>query len=123
MDIEAKLALGESPKARDYYSAVKRGDMDKMSFMFSVEADEWENLDTDHPLRRIKKIASVVEVSAVTFPAYDATAINARSKEALENARQAVETARAQEASLVETRSNELALLHEKTKILGGIKK
>lgn len=124
LDIEAKLALGESPKARDYYSAVKRGDMDKMSFMFSVDDEEWENIDSDHPLRRIKKIASVVEVSAVTFPAYDATAINARSKEALENARQAVETARAQsDESLVETRSNALELEHEKTRILGGINK
>lgn len=123
MDIEARLALEESPKAQDYYSAIKRGDIDKMSFMFSVEQDEWENLDSDHPLRRIKKIASVVEVSAVTFPAYDATEINARSKEALENARQTVETARAQEADLVETRSNELELEKAKTEILGGIKR
>ena len=103
MNIEANLAIGDSPKAKDYYSAVKRGDMDKMSFMFSVKRDEWENIDSDHPLRRIKEIASVVEVSAVTFPAYDATAINARSKEALESARSAVETARQQNARSLES--------------------
>ena len=44
-----------------------------------------------------------MEVSAVTFPAYDATSINARSKEALENARSAVETARQQKVEAVDT--------------------
>ncbi|MBQ3326171.1 MAG: HK97 family phage prohead protease [Clostridia bacterium] len=100
MDIEADLAIGSSPRAQDYYTAVERGDIDKMSFMFSVEADEWENLESDHPLRRIKKIGTVVEVSAVTFPAYEATSveIDARSKEALDNARSALESARQQMA-------------------------
>lgn len=123
MDIKVRLDTENNAEARSLYSAVQRGDITGMSFMFSVDDEEWDNLESDHPLRKIRSIASVVEVSAVTFPAYESTEINARSKEALENARQAVETARAQEAILVETRSNELALLHEKTKILGGIKK
>ena len=123
MDIKVRLDTENNADARSLYSAVQRGDITGMSFMFSVDGEEWDNLESDHPLRTIRSIASVVEVSAVTFPAYESTEINARSKEALENARQAVETARAQEASLVETRSNELALLHEKTKLLGGIKK
>lgn len=102
LDIEADLALKDSPKARDFYSAIKRGDIDKMSFMFSIDEEYWENLESEHPTRHITKIGSVVEVSAVTFPAYDSTSINARSEsEALERARQAVETAREQ------TRSNE----------------
>lgn len=106
--IEADLNIKSSPKAQDYYSAIKRGDMDKMSFMFSVGEDQWENLDSDHPLRKITKISNVVEVSAVTFPAYDSTEIEARSKEALENARSAVETARQQREQEVDT-SLELA--------------
>ena len=118
LQIEGDLAIAESPKARDFYSAVKRGDIDKMSFMFSVSDEEWENLESDHPTRHIRSIASVVEVSAVTFPAYDATDIQARSKEALESARSAVETARRQRS--VETDS-ELELLKAKTQILGGI--
>ena len=44
LGIEAELALAESPKARDYYSAITRGDIDKMSFMFSVGEDRWEDL-------------------------------------------------------------------------------
>ena len=78
--------------------------------MFSIDGEEWESLETEHPTRHIKSIGSVVEVSAVTFPAYESTEINARSKDALENARSAVETARQRTANSVETESNQLAL-------------
>ena len=74
----------------------------------SVSDEEWEDLDSEHPTRHIRSISSVVEVSAVTFPAYDSTEIQARSKEALENARSAVETARQQREQEVDT-SLELA--------------
>lgn len=119
LDIEARLNLAGSPKAQDYFSAVSRGDMSGMSFMFSVASDQWDDIDSDHPKRHILKIASVVEVSAVTFPAYDATAISARSKEALENARRALENARSLNAEKpVETGIDELALEKAKTKII-----
>ena len=125
LDIEASLAIDESPKAQDFFSAIRRGDIDKMSFMFSIDEERWEDLESDHPTRVITKIGSVVEVSAVTFPAYDTTSINARSKEALESARSELENARQRAAgsSEEENRSkNELELLKEKTKFLGGIK-
>lgn len=83
-----------------------------------IRDEEWENLDSDHPTHHIRDISTVVEVSAVTFPAYESTEINARSKEALDNARSAVETARQQGAPSVET--DDLELLKEKAKILGG---
>lgn len=124
MDIEADLAIGQSPRAQDYYSAVERGDMDKMSFMFSVRRDEWMDLESDHPTRRILEIGSVVEVSCVTFPAYEATSIeiNERSKEALESARRAVETAREQRDKAVETDLELRRLKNENLIKLGGIK-
>ena len=108
MEIRALLDVESSPKAQDLYAAIKRGDLDKMSFMFSIEDERWEDLDSDHPTRHIEKIGSVVEVSAVTFPAYDSTSIDARSKETLERARSAVETARQQseETKSVETDLN-----------------
>lgn len=81
------------------YSAVRRGDITGMSFMFSIDGEKWDDLESDHPTRHITKIGTVVEVSAVTFPAYDATTISARSKEALESARSAVDTARQQMAA------------------------
>lgn len=119
MDIEAVTDTENNATARELKSAIERGDISGMSFMFSIDDEEWDDLESDHPTRHIKKIGSVVEVSAVTFPAYDATTINARSKEALESARKAVETARAEVRS-VETDSNLLELEKAKTRILGG---
>lgn len=119
-----KLDVENNSTSRALYSAVERGDITGMSFMFSVDDEEWEDLDTDHPTRHITSISSVVEVSAVTFPAYDSTEIYARSKEALENARSAVETARQQSEQSLEKDSKILEL--EKAKFnfkqkLGGI--
>lgn len=108
MNIRVTLDTENNSEARALYSAVQRGDISGMSFCFSVSDEEWDDLDSDHPTRRIKAISSVVEVSAVTFPAYDSTDIQARSKEALENARSAVETARQQREQEVDT-SLELA--------------
>lgn len=119
LGIRVTLDTENNSEARSLYSAVQRGDISGMSFMFGIRDEEWENLDSDHPTRHIRDISTVVEVSAVTFPAYESTEINARSKEALENARSAVETARQQSGSSVET--DELELLKEKTKILGGL--
>lgn len=105
MTIRVVLDVKNNSEARSLYSAVERGDITGMSFMFGVDSEEWDDLESDHPTRRIKSISTVVEVSAVTFPAYESTEINARSKEALDNARSAVETARQQTAEQVDTRS------------------
>lgn len=118
MGVEVHLDTENNSEARALYSAVQRGDITGMSFMFAVGDDEWENLDTDHPTRHIRSISSVVEVSAVTFPAYESTEIYARSKEALENARQTLDKVKQQRAESVDT--DILTLLKEKTKILGG---
>lgn len=121
LTIRVNLDIENNSDAKSLYSAVSRGDISGMSFMFGVDSDEWEDLESDHPTRHIRDISTVVEVSAVTFPAYEATDIQARSKEALDNARLAVETAREQRAGgSVETG---LELLKEQTKtllLLGG---
>lgn len=114
LSISVKLDTENNAEAKSLYSAVSRGDISGMSFMFSVNDEEWEDLESDHPTRRIKSIGSVVEVSAVTFPAYDATDIQARSKEALESARSLLESRRQSDADPVETGSNELELAKAK---------
>ena len=120
MSIRVNLDTENNADAKALYSAVQRRDITGMSFMFSVDGEAWDNLESDHPTRRIQKIGSVVEVSACTFPAYDSTEINARSKTALDNARSALEKARSSDADLLDRRNKELELLKEKTKILGG---
>ena len=92
--IRVNLDIENNSEARNLYSAIKRGDITGMSFMFGVNGEEWENLDSDHPTRHIKSISTVVEVSAVTFPAYESTSISARdkTKEALDNARSTLDS-------------------------------
>lgn len=121
LGIRVDLDTENNSEARALYSAVERGDVSGMSFMFGIRDQEWDNLDSEHPTRRIKSISTVVEVSAVTFPAYNATTINARSKETLDSARSALDNARQQQAKPVDTGS--LELLKEKTKLLGGFRK
>ena len=110
MSIRALLDTENNADARSLYSAVQRGDITGMSFMFSIDGEEWENLESDHPTRHIQKIGTVVEVSAVTFPAYEQTEISTRCKEALDSARSAVDTAR-QKRGAVDTDQLELEKL------------
>lgn len=121
LGIRVTLDTENNSEARALYSAVQRGDISGMSFMFSIDGEEWEELESDHPTRRIKAIGTIVEVSAVTFPAYSATSINARSSEALDSARAALESARQQRAKSVDTDKDKLELLKLKNQILGGM--
>ena len=89
--MRVNLDIENNQDARALYSAVQRGDISGMSFMFTIDSDEWEGLETDHPTRYINKIGSVAEVSAVTFPAYEQTEISARDKKAVEEARKALQ--------------------------------
>ena len=110
MEIQVELDIENNTEARNLYSAIERGDITGMSFMFGIEDEEWEDLDTDYPTRHIKSISTVVEVSAV---------ISARDKSAVDTARLAVDTAR---SGAVETTPKQLELEKLKIKyLLGGI--
>lgn len=113
LEVEIDLDADNNTDARNLYSAISRGDITGMSFMFGIDGEAWENLDSDHPTRRITSISTVVEVSAVTFPAYEATEIYARDKSALDNAKVALDNARAAVDTANEKR--ELELLKLKT--------
>ena len=97
MHIRVNLDTENNTDAKNLYSAIQRGDVSGMSFMFIVRSDKWEKLDSDYPKRTITDIEKIFEVSAVTFPAYEATSIKARSVSALESARQELESKRAEE--------------------------
>ena len=96
MKIRVNLDTENNTEARNLYSAIKRGDITGMSFMFTIDGEEWEDLESDHPTRRVKSIGQVFEVSAVTFPAYEATEISARDKEALDSAKATLDSVRRQ---------------------------
>ena len=97
MEIRVDLDTENNAEARALYSAVQRGDMSGMSFMFTVDTDKdiWEDTDTDYPKRTIMSIRKVFEVSAVAFPAYEQTDIQAASEgQALDSARASLESAK-----------------------------
>ena len=96
MGIRVNLDTENNAEARALYSAVKRGDMSGMSFMFTVDKDAWEDIDTDNPKRTIMSIRKVFEVSAVAFPAYEGTSIQAASEgDTLDSVKASLESARA----------------------------
>lgn len=113
MGIRANLDVENNADAKALYSAIDRGDISQMSFMFVVDKDSWDDIDSDHPTRTITGIKRVLEVSAVIFPAYSQTSLQARGLAgALESAKASLESARA-EAREIERRKQKIRILTE----------
>lgn len=113
MGIRADLDTENNADAKSLFSAVGRGDIDGMSFMFTVEKDSWDDPDSDHPTRHILSIRRVFEVSAVNFPAYSRTSIQARGlSDALDSAKESLESERKRLHEL-ERRKKRIKLLTE----------
>lgn len=111
MKIRVDLDTENNTEAKSLYSAVERGDIDGMSFMFVADEDRWEDIDTDHPTRHILSIRKVFEVSAVTFPAYEDTSIQARGlSDALDSAKKSLENVKA-EQRMIERRKQTIRIL------------
>lgn len=89
--------------ANDLCLAVEDGVVNAMSFMFGVSEERWEDEDTDYPKRFITKIDPLIEVSAVNFPAYASTSINARGDAFTENERAALEKMREKRKAIAES--------------------
>lgn len=66
----------------DVYKLIKRGDLNKMSFAFTVKNERTES-DRENKIytRTITAFDKIYDVAVVDFPAYDGTSIQARSKE------------------------------------------
>jgi HK97 family phage prohead protease len=119
--IKAALDVERNAEAKALYSAVDRGDMGGMSFMFRVRGETWDDLDSDMPTRHITDIARVIEVTAASFPAYDGTDINARDQHGLESPAGVLESARSRlesQKSEETARQQELEVLRLRTQIL-----
>ena len=111
--IRANLDTENNTDAKALYSATERRDLDGMSFMFVVDKDSWDDLESDHPTRTITGIKRVLEVSAVTFPAYSATSLQARGlADALDSAKASLESAKA-EAREIERKKQKIRILTE----------
>jgi len=92
-----RATLADTTAGRDLYTLIRRGDIDKMSFAFSVDYDNnGEEYDRKTRTRIIKRIKKIWDVAAVDTPAYNSTSISARSFFELEREkeRRALESAR-----------------------------
>jgi HK97 family phage prohead protease len=68
--------------ARDLMVSVKRGDISQSSFAFEVTDEEWDyGKRGEMPMRTIKNVR-LYDVSPVTYPAYSATSVSARTLQA-----------------------------------------
>ena len=76
-----RCELADTTAGRDLHTLIKRGDIDKMSFAFTVSE---ESYNKDAHMWRVQKIKRIYDVSAVDLPAYDSTSISARSDRLME---------------------------------------
>jgi len=67
--------LPDTQIGRDTYTSIKRGDIQKCSFGFCCVADQWS---ADNLIRTLTDV-DLYDVSPVTYPAYHATSLDARS--------------------------------------------
>ena len=122
MEIRVDLDTENNAEARALYSAVQRGDMSGMSFMFTVDTDRdiWEDTDTDYPKRTIMSIRKVFEVSAVAFPAYEQTDIQAASEgQTLDSVKASLESVKQKLAEVRDAQAEE----ERRTAVLERLKK
>ncbi|MBD5798410.1 peptidase U35 [Bacillus pseudomycoides] len=72
-----ELDLPKTTLGNDTFETIKRGDVDGVSFGFSMITEEIDEPDDDLMLRTVTK-AKLLEVSAVAFPAYPDSEVSAR---------------------------------------------
>ena len=76
-----RAMLSDTQAGRDLYTMIKRGDISQSSFAFTVAE---ESVDEDG-VRVIDKVGTLIDVSPVTYPAYQAATVSARSESENEN--------------------------------------
>lgn len=111
-----RAELADTSTGNDLYTLIKRGDIDKMSFAFTVLEDTY---DRDNRTRTINRIDKLFDVAAVDFPAYESTSISARNFFELEREKEETLEREREAKSQAEERTKQKLLLKLK---LGGTK-
>ena len=75
----------DTQAARDLITSIERGDINQMSFGFTVEEEKWDTVE-GIDVRELRKV-KLFDVSPVTFPAYPSTDVRVRAMESYENYR------------------------------------
>jgi HK97 family phage prohead protease len=75
--LKFELDLPNTTLGNDAFETIKRGDVDGVSFGFSMQKQEWDESDPDNILRSVVQ-ARLFEISPVAFPAYPDSVVSAR---------------------------------------------
>jgi HK97 family phage prohead protease len=109
LHVFARLDRGD-PDVEQLRRKMQRGDVDQMSFAFTLreDGDEWEDTE-DGIVRRLLPDGAdnLYDVSVVTYPAYRATEVSMRSvlQDAISRGRLPISVARAEEVASDEANS------------------
>jgi uncharacterized protein len=76
--LKYRVKLGEQQYAKDLYESIKRGDISQSSFAFTIKEQTWSE---DRSTRTVQKVSKLLDVSAVTYPAYADATVGARKDE------------------------------------------
>lgn len=92
--LRISATLADTTAGRDLYALIKRGDISKMSFAFTVAK---ETADDDREaktyVRKIEAFGTIVDVAPVDFPAYDGTSLEARGADYFRDLEQTMQEA------------------------------
>lgn len=94
--LKIRAELLDTQTNKDIYKMVQNGLLDKMSFAFTVNTQEWDR-SGDVPLRKITSIERLYDVSIVDLPAYEGTSIYSRSLDFVESELRAMDLAKENE--------------------------
>ena len=83
--------------ANDLLVSINRGDIDQMSFAFSLGKDSWEERNGE-TVRTIHEFAEIYDVSVVTYPAYEETSVALRSMDAWKQRKESKDEEKREEA-------------------------
>ena len=100
---------------KDAYKMIKAGLLDKCSFAFTIDEDDY---DAKNHLRTIKKIGKMYDVAVVDFPFYNDTSVEARS---LDNRDEFLERAKIEQDKLYEEEKQRLLYEIKKKELLKHI--
>lgn len=102
-----ELDLPNTTLGNDAYETIKRGDVDGVSFGFSMVKEEWDEADRDNIIRSVTK-AKLFEISPVAFPAYPDSQVSARGHDPYQ---EYVEERKKHDQVLTSQRERELQLM------------
>jgi len=79
--LKFRAELPDTQDARDLHKLVTRGDVSQCSFAFYMGDQTVDRSDGELPLHTVTRVKSLLDLSVVTYPAYNSASVVARSED------------------------------------------